>query len=423
MKKKRKPAIAGKTKTAPRKPRSASHLHPQSKTHRDDHEKITQRRQLVSQVKKEHELAEKIGANPRIIEPKKGVIELLEKLQRPATRRYLETNPHATAKEHGFVYDLRLRREVSVEEFVPSSMQLSEERRHYRAIRSDRGAEISVKTAKPLHAMTVTTRPDFDRALDLMQADGHDVLPILRDFAGKRLPAEFQARTDYDLAYVAGHLGEGNRHFHPIFASVSEDGELLHHGTGVGKKGPGLIGPALIGVLRLGRAGFLSPDDTKYAEKRLAEATEKLGGAEPLDWALAQVWDLRLAEVARDPKFEGYFAQAEREYRKGIAARTAEDPLLQVQALKEENQELLSSISRASVTAVKIVLELSGAKEEILRLREEIAGLRPAPVSLEVPPEPEKIAPVEEVSLDVPPPRPLGSATRFLDSKERGFGE
>jgi hypothetical protein len=371
-----KPAISGRSKTNPKKARSFEHLHSWTATHDADRTKVAERRTLKAEERAAEEVAEEFGV-PKIEEAPGGHLDQLKILLGRKPKRKVAVNPLATIREDGFVVDLKNKRDLSPQEHVDRMTQLYGERKVYWAYDKRTRREQREETEVPLGSMTITSRPDHDRAMKAITEEGHDVIPLYRRFITEWLPQEFTAASDYDLQLLAMHLGEGNIHMHPIYASVDENGFLLHHKQeGRGRRGPGLLGPATIGVARLVENGFIPKERGQKAEAWALRKIAENGGREPPDLVLSRAWDSYMYMLSLKPEFAPHFARERANYAAEINERLAGEESGQIAALTAQ----LRASEREKA-------ELRGWHELMEEINGELSSLHAPPSFEELPPE------------------------------------
>jgi len=178
----------------------------------------------------------------------------------------------------------------------------------------------------------------------------------------RRLGAEFERLSGYQLEASELHPEEGSLHLHLTYSTVDPDHKLLHPVGGPGRKGLRLAGPSIIGTLRLVDAGIWPESDGRLAQKWLAD--RRRGGVEPVDLSLSQYLD-GLAEKALlavgscEPAARAIIAGARADYVKAAREKRETRP----DVLEERVGELEGRNAQLTAEVEQLRLELSRVRE------------------------------------------------------------
>jgi hypothetical protein len=350
-----KPSLRGHTSGALRRARTVQHLDPQSAQHAADKAQFASRREIEAARKEARRVAECAGFELQPREPKNSPSNFIEALTEAGGKPPKGAKVDAE-QEHGFILSATGEL-MDGDHFEALCVSEYSRRSCYLAPRNDR-PNPRPKHTHPLWYDTVTSRPDFHFALKSMFSDGLDPVALFKSYM-PWIREDWEAYTRYELLAVAVHLGEGNIHLHPIYATADASGNLLHDKLcGRGRRGAHHLYPCDVGILRLAREGFVPKSSAAYAERALKRKTKAHGGKEPLDWHFARSWDSFLFTVSQRPRYRRFFREGRRHY---VTARRAEHGL-----------EPMARLAQAEADLQAANEDRVAKSDEIARLREQI---------------------------------------------------
>ena len=202
-----------------------------------------------------------------------------------------------------------------------------------------------------IHQLAVTYYPVYSMAFSRLENEGIPMRDLVLDHT-RKLGAEFNRLSGYEVVAMQVHPNEGILHPHLCYATVDEQHKLLHPLTGPGRRGLRFLGPASIGTLRLVENNLWPESDAVLVRKFLAGSVRR--GQEPLDWILSRYLDglaektlidlskinATVSKIWKDVVSEySSYAKTQRESRPDLMAEN-------IVALTAENESLRAELTK-----------------------------------------------------------------------------
>lgn len=249
---------------------------------------------------------------------------------------------------------------------------------------------------KGVRHLTVTMRPDHAMVLQLMAAPPQRKA-VVRRLALRISEALSKWMPDGPTApYVEVHLGESVPHFHPM-AQVIRDGVLL---LKPGKRergehsGFGLLGPGVLAMLRLTRAGLYREDPFATRALDRVQATKE---RPPLDWVLTCLIDDCMDSWVRSrPDLKARHAEVAEDYRRHLMSKLEASPFNHRGKVIRLERQLVEKDEKIAV----LTTQMADLARQVAEMREAMqaapAAAAPEPV---VPALPQILFPLGEPRL------------------------